>query len=307
MNQHGEARAEEPSAPDAPGHRASPGLKRPLIMGILNLTPDSFSDGGRFTDTPPETPSAAAAPQRQDPVASAHTMLAQGADLIDIGGESTRPGADPVSPEEEQRRILPVLQTLLAAQVPVSVDTRHAATAQAACDLAANRAAPLIINDVSGLLTDPDMPEVVAASGAQIVITHNRGDARTMQQRTHYVDLLDEVTTELRQVRERYVEAGVVVDNIILDPGIGFAKTHAQNWELIRHLEHFTQLGHRVLFGASRKGFLTAQLGHNPSMDQRDAATAVLSARAALAGCWAVRVHHVPVNHAAVSTAGVAW
>lgn len=260
-------------------------MHRTLIMGILNVTPDSFSDGGTHDD-------AGAA------VAQAELMLAEGADLIDIGGESTRPGAEPVAPAEEQRRVMPVLEELfLRRGLCVSMDTRHAETAQAALQLAGIRASELIINDVSGTLTDPRMPDVVAAAGCEIVIMHNRGNSRTMQSKTDYDDVVADVIDELLQIRQWYLDAGVQLEKIILDPGIGFAKTHGQNWELIRNLRRFTELGHRVLFGASRKGFLGALLaddagGPRPA-DRRDTATAALSGIAASHGAWAVRVHDV--------------
>lgn len=280
-----------------------------LVMGILNVTPDSFSDGGRFLPEP-----TAAGVDVQRAVSQARRLVSHGAHIIDLGGESTRPGADRVEPDEEQRRVLPVLEALLAqglaadretadSKRPVprlSVDTRHPATARAALQSAGGRASGLIINDVSGLLTDPAMPPLVAEYGCGIVVMHNRGDSKTMQDRTEYDDVVGEVITELLGVRQWYLDAGVAPERIILDPGIGFAKTHEQNWELIRNLHKFTglELGgirSRVLFGASRKGFLgtllaDADSGVRPS-DERDAATAALSLYAAQADCWAVRVH----------------
>lgn len=277
-----------------------PPPQRTLIMGILNLTPDSFSDGGRHSST-------------ETVLAQSERMLTEGADLIDIGGESTRPGADPVSPEEEQRRILPVLEELfLNRGLPVSLDTRHAATARAALQLAGDRASELIINDVSGLLTDEQMPQVIVQAGCPIIITHNRGDAQTMQSKTDYADVVSEVIDELLQIRGWYVDAGVEPEQIILDPGIGFAKTHEQNWELIRNLGRFTELEHdgvrhRMLFGASRKGFLNTLLtdaeGSPRPAEERDTATAVLSGQAAQHGAWAVRVHAVRPNADAVAVA----
>lgn len=266
-----------------------------LVMGILNVTPDSFSDGGAHPD-------AAAA------VTRAEQMVADGAEIIDVGGESTRPGAVPVPPEEEQSRVLPVLRALYELDLParLSVDTRHPGTAQAALELAGDGAAGLIINDVSGLLTDPQMPEAVAEHGCEVIITHNRGDSTTMQQLTDYDDVAATVVEEITQIRQPYLDAGVSAEKIIVDPGIGFAKTHEQNWDLIRNLERITKLGHRVLFGASRKGFLGALLaeGNEPRpADQRDAATAALSFQAARSGCWAVRVHNVTANRDAVRAA----
>lgn len=253
-----------------------------LVMGILNVTPDSFSDGGHHQNA-------------DAAVAHALRMSAEGADIIDIGGESTRPGADPVEPALEQQRILPVLERLLTQKLRLSVDTRHATTARAVLEMAGDRVPELIINDVSGLLTEPQMPSVVAEYGCEIVLTHNRGDSKTMQQLTEYGDLLEEVISELLQVRQRYLDAGVPAERIILDPGIGFAKTHRQNWELIGHLHRIAGLGHRMLFGVSRKGLLGALLadasGQPRPAAERDTATAALSLVAAQAGAWAVRVH----------------
>ena len=264
-----------------------------LVMGVLNVTPDSFSDGGDHEDL-------------GGALEHAQHLIAHGADIIDLGGESTRPGADPVTPQEEQRRVLPILEQLLGLEVRISLDTRHPGTARAALQLAGSQAAELIINDVSGLLTDPDMPVAVAQYGCDVVITHNRGDSTTMQQLTDYDDGVDTVIDELTQIRQRYLDAGVAAEQIIVDPGIGFAKTHPQNWELIGQLERFTALGHRVLFGVSRKGFLGALLaddqGPRPPA-QRDAATAALSFHAARTGCWAVRVHTVGANRDAVRAA----
>ncbi|GAA4840185.1 dihydropteroate synthase [Garicola koreensis] len=264
-----------------------------LLMGVLNLTPDSFSDGGDHEDL-------------DGALAHAQHLIAAGADIIDVGGESTRPGAVPVAPEEEQRRVLPVLEKLLDLDARLSLDTRHPGTARAALQLAGERAEGMIINDVSGLLTDPDMPVVVAEYGCEVVITHNRGDSTTMQQLTDYDDVAVAVVDELTQIRQPYLDAGVDFEKIILDPGIGFAKTHQQNWELIGQLERILLLGHRVLFGVSRKGFLGGLLadeqGPRPAA-QRDSATAALSFHAARSGCWAVRVHSVRPNRDALRAA----
>ncbi|MGO1193220.1 MAG: dihydropteroate synthase, partial [Nesterenkonia sp.] len=192
-----------------------------LVMGVLNLTPDSFSDGGDHDDV-------------DAALAHAQRMIAAGAEIIDVGGESTRPGAQPVDPQQEQRRVLAVLERLLDLNVRISLDTRHPSTARAALQLAGELAGKgadaLIINDVSGMLTDPDMPAVVAEYGCEVVITHNRGDSATMQQLTEYHDVVSGVVEELTQIRARYLAAGVSAEQIIVDPGIGFAKTHQQNW-----------------------------------------------------------------------------
>ncbi|WP_258935479.1 dihydropteroate synthase [Nesterenkonia pannonica] len=241
-------------------------------------------------------------------MAQAERMTRQGADILDLGGESTRPGAAPVDPAEEQSRILPVLERLLE-RFPrqLSVDTRHPETARAVLECAGSQASGLIINDVSGLLTHPEMPAAVAESGCEIVITHNRGDSVTMQDRTQYDDVVADVIDELHQVRKRYLDAGTLPERIILDPGIGFAKTHEQNWRLTRDLSRLTGLGHRVLYGASRKGFLGQLLkdedGEPRPASERDHATAALTALAAAAGVWAVRVHAVGPSADAVRAA----
>ncbi|TLP72755.1 dihydropteroate synthase [Nesterenkonia sphaerica] len=258
------------------------------IMGILNVTPDSFSDGGRLL-------SGAGSVEVSAAVGEAERLLAAGADIIDIGGESTRPGADPVPPAQEQQRILPVVEALLDLPATVSVDTRHPETAAAALEVAGARAPQMVINDVSGLLTAPAMPRAVSDYGCGVVITHNRGHAQNMQSRAVYHDVVGEVMTELETVRQQYLDAGVAPEQIVLDPGIGFAKTHQQNWELLRHLGQFTALGHRVLLGVSRKGFLGELLTDAHGVPRpaagREAATAALSVHAAATGCWAVRVH----------------
>ncbi|GAA3054656.1 MULTISPECIES: dihydropteroate synthase [Actinomycetes] len=273
---------------------------RTLVMGILNVTPDSFSDGGRFV-APPDTV--------VDHESAVHAGLSQhyaGADIVDVGGESTRPGADPVEPEEEQRRILPVLEALFTGGAVVSVDTRHPSTAAAAI-AAAPGPEHLIINDVSGMVTAAEMPQVVADGGVRVIITHNRGDAQTMQSRAQYDDVVAEVVAELQQIRDRYLDAGVPAERIILDPGIGFAKTAAQSWELLRHLDRIVALGHPVLLGVSRKGFLgelLARSGAPREAQGRDAATLALNALAAQAGVWAVRVHDVEPTVDAMKAVG---
>lgn len=271
---------------------------RTLVMGILNVTPDSFSDGGRFVGP---------ADAVVDHEAAIHAGLSQhyaGADIVDVGGESTRPGAEPVDPEEERRRILPVLEALFTGGAVVSVDTRHASTAGAAI-AAAPGPEHLIINDVSGLVTDDQMPQIVAQGGVRVVVTHNRGDAQTMQSRAEYDDVVGEVIAELQEIRDRYVQAGVPSERIILDPGIGFAKTAEQSWELLRRLDRVVALGHPVLLGVSRKGFLgelLASSGAPREPERRDAATLALNTLAAQAGVWAVRVHEVEPTLDAMKT-----
>lgn len=250
-------------------------LNRPVVMGILNLTPDSFSDGGRFLH-----PAAA--------VEQARRMVADGADLIDLGGESTRPGAAPVSAEEEAERVVPVLRALAAGLgVPLSVDTRRASVARAALDAGAE-----IVNDVSGL-GDPGMADVVAAARAGVVVMHMRGTPQTMQSLADYGDVVDDVAAELSVSLDRADAAGIGRERIVVDPGIGFAKTGAQNLELIAGLDRLTaRLGRPVLLGASRKAFLGALLGGVPA-DARDAGTVGACVAGLARGARLFRVHDV--------------
>jgi dihydropteroate synthase len=261
---------------------------RTLVMGIVNVTPDSFSDGGNHA-----TPDAA--------IAAGLRMFYAGADIIDVGGESTRPGAEDVSPEEEQRRVLPVVQALVKAGALVSIDTTHVSTAAAALEAGA-----AIINDVSGLSMEPEMAELVAASKVRYILTHRRGDARTMNSLAEYTDVAGEVVAELAGVRDKLYAAGVSQDQIIVDPGLGFAKNDAQNWELLQNLHQLETLGHRILVGASRKRFLGTLLtvaGKSAAPEERDAATAAISAISAFRGAWAVRVHDVGPSLDAVKVA----
>jgi dihydropteroate synthase len=261
---------------------------RTLVMGILNVTPDSFSDGGKHP-----TPDSA--------IAAGLRMFYAGADIIDVGGESTRPGADDVSPEEEQRRVVPVIQALVKAGALVSIDTTHASTAVAALEAGA-----AIINDVSGLTMEPEMAELVAASKVRYILTHRRGDARTMNSLAEYTDVAGEVVAELAGVRDKLYAAGVSQEQIIVDPGLGFAKNDAQNWELLQNLDQLNSLGHKVLVGASRKRFLGTLLtvaGKAAAPEERDAATAAITAISAFRGAWAVRVHDVGPSLDAVKVA----
>ena len=261
---------------------------RTLVMGILNVTPDSFSDGGKHATA--DTASAAGL-----------RMLYAGADIIDVGGESTRPGAEDVSPEDEQRRVIPVIEALVKAGALVSIDTTHTSTAAAA--VAAGAA---IINDISGLSIEPEMAELVAASKVPYILTHRRGDARTMNSHAEYDDVAAEVVAELAGVRDKLYAAGVEREQIIVDPGLGFAKNDAQNWDLLRNLDQLDSLGHKVLVGASRKRFLGTLLtvaGKSAAPEERDAATAAITAISASRGAWAVRVHDVGPSLDAVKVA----
>ncbi|MBT2587121.1 dihydropteroate synthase [Arthrobacter sp. ISL-95] len=261
---------------------------RTLVMGILNVTPDSFSDGG--THRTPDTA-----------IALGLRMFYAGADIIDVGGESTRSGAEPVSPEEEQRRVIPVIQALVKAGALVSIDTMHTSTAAAAVEAGA-----AIINDVSGLTIEPDMPELVARTKVPYILTHRRGDALTMDSLTDYNNVTEDVVAELSGVRDKLYAAGVAPEQIIIDPGVGFSKNEDQNWEILKNLDQLFQLGHKVMVAASRKRFLGSLLtvaGKSAAPLERDAATAAISALSATKGAWAVRVHDVGPSLDAVKVA----
>lgn len=245
-----------------------------LVMGVVNTTPDSFSDGGLLTS-------------ENAAIVHGLELAEQGAAIIDVGGESTRPGADRVAGEEERSRVLPVVSGLAAHGVRVSIDTMRARTAVAAVDAGAR-----IINDVSGGLADPDMLGCVAAMDVDYVVMHWRAQSRTMQAEAMYLDVVEDVVAELLQRRDAAVAAGIDASRIILDPGIGFSKLGEHNWILLRALGRFNALGHRVLVGASRKKFLGDLLGGRPATD-RDAATAAVSAWCASQGIWGVRTHDV--------------
>ena len=273
-------------------------------MGVLNVTPDSFSDGGRWAD-----PEAA--------VAHARELIAQGADIIDVGGESTRPGAQRVDADTEISRVLPVVRALLAdgaggadgtdrtgsaGSAIISVDTIHAATAEAAIDAGAH-----IINDVSGGLADPAMHGLIARTGVVYVCQHWRGDPETMDRLTDYPGgVVAGVEAELRERLAELDAAGVDRSQVVLDPGLGFAKTHAQSWELLAATSRLiADLGRPLLVGSSRKRFLAQAAEAEATPVQRDAVTAATTALAAASGAWAVRVHEVPANRAAVRTASL--
>jgi dihydropteroate synthase len=248
-------------------------------MGVLNVTPDSFSDGGRYD-------SLGAA------VEHGVEMAADGAHLVDVGGESTRPGAGRVDAETETARVLPVVRELVAAGVAVSLDTTRAAVAAAALEAGAS-----IVNDVSGGLADPDMARVVGEAGCPWILMHWRAHSRDMQSLAVYDDVVTDVRDELGQRVDEAVAAGVAPEQLILDPGLGFAKTAAHNWALLAHLDQLLALGPPVLVGASRKSFLGSLLrgpdGTPRPVDGREAATAATSLLAVQAGAWGVRVHDV--------------
>ncbi|MEO3776252.1 dihydropteroate synthase [Micromonospora sp. B11E3] len=251
----------------------------PVVMGILNVTPDSFSDGGRYADL-------------DAAVAHGVRLRAEGAHLVDVGGESTRPGADRVDAETEAARVLPVIRELAAADVTVSIDTTRARVAEAA--LAAGAA---VVNDVSGGLADPDMARVVRDAGCPWVLMHWRGHSRGMRELATYTDVVADVKAELAQRVEAALAAGVAPDRIVIDPGLGFAKTAEHNWQLSTRLPELLELGFPLLFAASRKSYLGQLLadadGHPRPAGGREAATAATSLLAVAAGAWGVRVHDV--------------
>jgi dihydropteroate synthase len=251
----------------------------PVVMGVLNVTPDSFSDGGRYAD--PDTA-----------VQHGLWMHRQRAHVVDVGGESTRPGADRVDADTEIARVRPVIRALAAHGVPMSIDTTRASVA-----LAALEAGATIVNDVSGGLADPVMGKVVADAGCPWILMHWRGHSKQMTTLATYDDVVADVKRELSQRVDDALAAGVAADRIVLDPGLGFAKGADDNWQLSAHLPELTALGFPVLFGASRKSYLGALLagpsGEPRPPGERDAATIATSVLAVVAGAWGVRVHDV--------------
>lgn len=249
---------------------------RTLIMGVVNVTPDSFSDGGRLVD-----PASA--------IDAGARMADEGADLIDVGGESTRPGAEPLDEAEERRRVLPVIEGLVGRlRIPVSVDTYKASTAAAALAAGAS-----LVNDVSGLRYEPALADVVVRHGAAIVLMHTRGRSRQMYDQATYHDVIAEVLDELRESMVFATTAGIAAERIILDPGLGFAKNAAQSCEALARFDEFAELGRPLLAGPSRKSFLTKPLGGSLPPSERDWGTAAAVTAAVLAGAHILRVHSV--------------
>jgi len=278
-----------PEVRGLPHHLAR--LQRTLVFGVLNVTPDSFSDGGRFSDTDAATEAGLA-------------MVAAGADVVDVGGESTRPGAERVDVEEERRRVLPVVAALSRAGVPVSIDTMRADIAEECIDAGA-----VIVNDVSGGLADERMLPMMAACSVPYVLMHWRGHGWYMDDKAKYEDVVEDVCDELRERLHACDSAGIDRRRVIVDPGIGFAKTPEHNWALLRSMDRVQALGRPVLVGASRKRFLGALLAHDGEprdIPGRGAATAALTALLAASGVWGVRVHDVRDNADAVAVAS-AW
>jgi len=261
----------------------------PVVVGVVNVTPDSFSDGGQWFEP-------------ADAIAHGRELRAQGADVLDVGGESTRPGAQRPAAEEELRRVLPVIEALAADGALVSVDTMRAEVAAAAL-----HAGAAMVNDVSGGLADEAMVGVVAESGAPFVAMHWRGHSADMQSRAVYDDVVAEVCAELGERARSLVAQGIPTDRLVLDPGFGFAKLPGHNWSLLRHLDRVLGLGHPVLVGTSRKAFLgrvgvPVDAAPRPPRD-RDGATAATSMYAATLGAWGVRVHEVRSTIDAMSVA----
>jgi dihydropteroate synthase len=273
-------------------HPKLPNPARCAVMGILNVTPDSFSDGGRYLD-------------RAAAVAHGVEMHRLGADIIDVGGESTRPGSERVDAATEIERVLPVVRELVAAGVPVSVDTTRAKVAEATAGAGA-----AVINDVSGGLADPEMAHVAADTGLPWVLMHWRGHSKNMNALAEYGDVVADVREELLRQVDVAVRAGVAEEAIVLDPGLGFAKTGRHDWQLLQNLEGLVDVGFPVLVGASRKRFLGALLADDDGPPRppegRETATAVVSALSADRGAWGVRVHDVRRSLDAVAVTA-AW
>ena len=249
---------------------------RVLVMGVINATPDSFSDGGRLLD-----PAHA--------IAAGVRMVEEGADLLDVGGESTRPGAAQVDEEEERRRVVPVIEGLVSqVRVPISVDTYKAATAEAALEAGA-----ALVNDVSGLRYDPALAGIVASRRAAVVLMHTRGRSNDMYAQASYHDVVAEVLDELRESIAFATAAGVSAERIIVDPGLGFAKEARHSYEALARLDAFAELGCPILIGPSRKSFLAKPLGGTVAAPERDWATAAAVTAAVLGGAHIVRVHAV--------------
>ena len=261
-------------------------LDRTLVMGVLNVTPDSFSDGGRFND---------------QMIATNHArqMVQDGADIIDIGGESTRPGSDRITVKEELDRVLPVISALANSGVAISIDTMRAEVASAAI-----AAGACMINDVSGGKSDPEMLSYVATLNVPYILMHWRGPSNIMNTLTDYNDVVADVTREVSNQVDVAVAAGIARERIAIDPGIGFAKTVDQNWPILKHLEVLEGLGLPILMGASRKKFLgelLAKDGVARDSDERESATTAISTLMAARGIWAVRVHEVKASSDAIA------
>ncbi len=258
-------------------------LSRPLIMGVINVTPDSFSDGGKFLEPKPA-------------IAHAKALIAEGADLLDIGGESTRPGAAPVSLEEERRRVLPVIEALAGGALPISVDTQKPVLMREAVAAGAS-----LVNDVYGFRAEGAFESVasVASSGAAICIMHMQGEPRTMQHDPQYVDVVAEVGAYLAERVRAAIAAGIARERIVVDPGFGFGKTQAHNLALLRGLGRFKDIGGALLAGLSRKTLLGRITGREP--DAREFASVAAAMLAVQNGAHIVRVHDVAATRDALA------
>jgi dihydropteroate synthase len=261
-------------------------LNRTLVMGVLNVTPDSFSDGGRFNDAN---------------IATNHAlqMINDGADIIDIGGESTRPGSERITLQEELDRVLPVISALVDTGVAISIDTMRPEVARSAI-----AAGACMINDVSGGKSDPEMLDYVASLNSPYILMHWRGPSNIMNTLTDYQDVVADVTAEISQQVDVAVAAGIARERIVVDPGIGFAKTVDQNWPILKHLDVLEGLGLPILMGASRKKFLGELLAKDGVLrdsDERESATAAISTLMAVRGLWSVRVHDVKSSSDAIA------
>lgn len=265
--------------------------ERPHIMGVLNVTPDSFSDGGRFA-----TP--------EDAVAQGEALVRAGADLLDVGGESTRPGSKPITAQEEIARVVPVIRALVErVSVPLSVDTTKAEVARVALEAGAT-----CVNDISGLTFDPELPKVIAEAGAACCVMHVQGTPETMQRDPRYEDVVAEVIAFLESAVERAVAAGIPRDQVLVDPGIGFGKTAGHNLTLLRRARDLRILGRPVLIGTSRKGFLGTLIGGKPAPERVVASAASVAVLVASGGADVLRVHDVAETADAIAIAqAIRW
>jgi len=258
-------------------------MSRTLVMGILNITPDSFADGGKYLS-------------KADAITQGRRLIAEGADIIDVGGESTRPGANRVSEEEELARVIPVITELVKDGAIISVDTMRSAVASAAI-----KAGALYVNDVSGGLADEKMAKLIANNPEiQYIVMHWRGHSKDMQKQAVYTDVVKEVMDELDERVSLLLKSGVLAEQIILDPGIGFAKESDHNWKILQNVERLQLLGYPLLIGASRKRFL-GELLNASDTDSREAATIALTTELARLKIWGVRTHTVKAHQDAIS------
>ena len=260
-------------------------MQRTLVLGILNVTPDSFADGGKFLEP-------------ADAIMQGRKLITEGADIIDVGGESTRPGAERVSEEVELKRVIPVITELVKDGAVVSVDTTRSEVAKAAI-----KAGATYVNDVSGGLADEKMAQLIAANPkVQYIVMHWRGESKDMQSKAIYKDVVKEVKDELDDRVSELIKAGVQAEQIILDPGIGFAKEAEHNWQILQNIERFQLLGYPILIGASRKRFLGELINAN-NADDREAASIALTAELARLNIWGVRTHSVKPHRDAIAVA----